>query len=64
MNLVAGVTTFPVPASLDPSLERSEDTAYQMETQGWGDLAVVLQRNLTISQGLHMVEALLLVLRV
>ena len=33
-----------------------------METVGQGDLAVVLTRNLTISQGLHAVDALLLVL--
>ena len=33
-----------------------------MEAQGWGDLAVVLWRNLAISQGLHAVNTLLLVL--
>ena len=33
-----------------------------MEVRGWRDLAVVLQRNLVISQGLHMVDTLLLML--
>ena len=64
MNLVAGVMTFPVPAGLDVSLTRSEDTVYRMEARGWGDLAVVLQRNLVISWGLHVVDTLLLALRV
>ena len=36
----------------------------QMEAQGQGDLAVVLQRNLMISWGLCMVDTLLLVLHV
>ena len=35
-----------------------------MEVQGRGDLAVVLWRNLLISWGLHVVNALLLVLHV
>ena len=35
-----------------------------MEAQGRGDLAAVLQRNLVISWGLCMVDALLLVLHV
>ena len=64
MNLVAGVTTFPVPARLDLSLARSEDVVHQMEAQGWGDLAAVLWRNLAISQGLHTVNTLLLTLHV
>ena len=62
MNLVAGVTTFPVPAGFDTSLARSEDVVRQMETVSQGDLAVVLTRNLVISQGLHVVDALLLAL--
>ena len=62
MNLVAGVTTFPVPARLDLSLARSEDVVHQMEAQGWGDLAAVLWRNLVISQGLCSANALLLML--
>ena len=33
-----------------------------MEAQGQGDLAAVLMRNLAISQGLHVVDALLLTL--
>ena len=33
-----------------------------MEAQGWGDLAVVLWRNLVISRGLCTVDALLLTL--
>ena len=35
-----------------------------MEAQGWGDLAVVLWRNLAISRGLCAVDALLLALHV
>ena len=35
-----------------------------METQGWGDLAAVLRRNLVISRGLRAVDALLLALHV
>ena len=62
MNLVAGVTNFPVPVGLDVSLERSKDMVHRMEAQGWGDLAAVLQRSLVISWGLHTVNALLLVL--
>ena len=64
MSLVAGAQTFPVPVGRDLSLERSKDTVHQMEAQGWGDLAVVLWRNLAISQGLHVVDALLLTLHV
>ena len=64
MNLVAGVTNFPVPVGLDVSLKRSKDMVHRMEAQGWGDLAAVLQRNLVISRGLCMVDALLLVLHV
>ena len=64
MNLVAGVTTFPVRAGFDVSLTRSEDAVRQMETVGRGDLAAVLTRNLAISRGLRAVDALLLTLRV
>ena len=35
-----------------------------MKAVGQGDLAVVLTRNLAISRGLHMVDTLLLTLRV
>ena len=35
-----------------------------MEAQGLGDLAAVLTRNLAISQGLHVVDALLLTLHI
>ena len=35
-----------------------------MEAVGWGDLAAVLARNLVITRGLRVVDALLLVLRV
>ena len=62
MNLVAGVMTFPVLAGFDASLARSEDVVCQMEAVSQGDLAVVLTRNLVISQDLHAVDALLLVL--
>ena len=64
MNLVAGATTFPVPAGFNMSLTRSEDVVCQMEAVGQGDLTVVLTRNLVISRGLHAVDALLLSLRV
>ena len=64
MNLVAGVMTFPVLAGFDASLARSEDAVRQMEAVGQGDLAAVLTRNLAISQGLCVVDALLLTLRV
>ena len=64
MNLVAGVMTFPVPAGFDVSLARSEDTVHRMEAVSQRDLTVVLTRNLVISQGLHVVDALLLMLHV
>ena len=56
--------TFPVLAGFNMSLTRSEDVVRQMEAVSQGDLAVVLTRNLVISQSLHAVDALLLVLRV
>ena len=56
--------TFPVPAGSDTSLTRSEDVVCQMEAVGQGDLAAVLTRNLAISQGLCVVDALLLMLYV
>ena len=62
MNLVAGVMTFPVLVGFDVSLARSEDAVCRMEAVGQGDLAVVLTRNLAISQGLRVVDALLLAL--
>ena len=62
MNLVAGATTFPVPAGFNMSLTRSEDAIHQMEAVSQGDLAVALMRNLAISRGLHTVDTLLLVL--
>ena len=62
MNLVGGVMTFPVPVGFDVSLTRSEDAVHQMEAVSQGDLAAVLMRNLAISRGLHVVDALLLVL--
>ena len=62
MNLVAGVTTFPVLAGFDKSLTRSEDAVHRMEAVSQGILAVVLTRNLAISRGLHAVDALLLAL--
>ena len=64
MNLVAGVTTFPVPAGFNGSLARSEDVVCRMEAVGQGNLAVVLTRNLVISRGLRAVDALLLALHV
>ena len=62
MNLVDGATTFPVPVGNDASLARSEDVARHMEAVSQEDLAVVLARNLVITQGLCAVDALLLVL--
>ena len=62
MNLVDGVTTFPVLVGNDASLARSEDVARRMEAVGRGDLAVVVARNLSITRGLCAVDALLLML--
>ena len=56
--------TFPVLAGFNVSLTRSEDVVCQMEAVSQGDLAVVLTRNLVISQSLHAVDALLLMLHV
>ena len=64
MNLVDGVTTFPVPVGSDASLTRSEDAARRMAAVGRGDLAVVLVRNLSITRSIRVMDALLLVLRV
>ena len=64
MNLVAGVTTFPVSARFSASLARSEDAVHQMEAVSQGDLAAVLTRNLAISRGFCAVDTLLLVLHV
>ena len=64
MNLVAGVMTFPVLVGFNMSLARSEDVVHRMESVGQGDLAAVLMRNLAISRGLHVVDALLLALHV
>ena len=58
MNLVDGVTTFPVQAGFDTSLARLEDAVCCMEAVGQDDLAAVLMRNLVISRGLHAVDAL------
>ena len=62
MNLVADVTTFPVLAGFNTSLAGSKDVVCRMEAVGQGDLAAVLTRNLAISQGLCVVDALLLAL--
>ena len=64
MNLVDGVMTFPVPVRSDASLARSEDAVRRMEAVGWGDLAAVVARNLSMTRSLCAVDALLLVLRV
>ena len=64
MNLVDGATTFPVPVGNNTSLARSEDMVHRMEAVGQGDLAVVVVRNLLITQSLHAVDALLLMFRV
>ena len=62
MNLVDGVTTFPVPVGNDASLTRSEDVVRRMEAVGRGDLATVVVRNLSMTRSLRAVDALLLVL--
>ena len=64
MNLVDGVTTFPVPVGHNTSLARSEDTVRRMEAVGRGDLAAVVARNLSMTRSLHAVDTLLLMLRV
>ena len=64
MNLVDGAMTFPVPVGNDASLARSEDMACCMEAVGRGNLAAGLARNLAITRGLCVVDALLLMLRV
>ena len=60
MRLVGGTTTFPVPVRGNNSLKRSKAALQQMETQGWGNLAAVVQRNLSITRGICTVDALLL----
>ena len=64
MNLVDGVTTFPVPVGNDASLTRSEDAVRRMAAVGWGDLAAVVVRNLLITRSVRAMDTLLLVLRV
>ena len=64
MNLVDGVTTFPVPVGNDVSLARSEDVVHHMAAVGRGNLAAVVARNLSITRSIRAVDALLLVLRV
>ena len=44
------------------SLARSEDVVCRMEAVSWGNLAVVVARNLSITRSLRAVDALLLVL--
>ena len=62
MNLVDGVTTFPVLVGSDASLARSEDAAHRMVAVSWGDLAAVVVRNLSITRSIHAMDALLLML--
>ena len=64
MNLVDGVMTFPVLVGNDASLARSEDVVRHMEAVSWGDLAVVVARNLAMTRSLRAVDTLLLVLHV
>ena len=49
MNLVDGVTTFPVPVRNDVSLARSEDAVHRIEAVGRGNLAAVVARNLSMT---------------
>ena len=62
MNLVDGVTTFPVPVGRDVSLTRSEDAVRHMEAVGRADLAAVVARNLSITRSIRAMDALLLIL--
>ena len=62
MNLVDGVTTFPVLVGSNTSLTRSEDVAHRMAAVGQGDLAAVVARNLSITRSICVMDALLLVL--
>ena len=64
MNLVDGVTTFPVLVGNNASLARSKDAVCCMEAVSRGDLAAVVVRNLLITRSLCAVDALLLVLHV
>ena len=64
MNLVDGVTTFPVPVGNNASLARSEDAARRMVAVGRGDLAAVVARNLLITRSVRVIDTLLLVLHV
>ena len=64
MNLVDGVTTFPVPVGNNASLTRPEDAARCMVAVGRDDLAAVVARNLSITRSLRVVDTLLLVLHV
>ena len=62
MNLVDGVTTFPVPVGSNVSLTRSEATVHCMEAVGWANLAAVIARNLSMTRSLRVVDTLLLML--
>ena len=62
MNLVDGVTTFPVPVGNNTSLARPEDVARCMAAVGRDNLAAVVARNLVITRGLRAVDTLLLML--
>ena len=64
MNLVDGVTTFPVPVGNDASLARSEDAVRRMAAVGRDDLAAVVARNLSITRSIRTIDPLLLVLHV
>ena len=64
MNLVDGAMTLPVPVGSNVSLTRSEDAVHCMEAVGWGNLAAVVARNLSMTRSLRAVDALLLMLRV
>ena len=64
MNLVDGVTTFPVLVGNNASLARSEDMVRRMEAVGQADLAAVVVGNLSMTRSLRVVDALLLMLHV
>ena len=56
MNLVDGVATFPVLVGNDTSLARSEDASRRMAAVGQGNLAAVLERNLSITRSVHAMD--------
>lgn len=59
VNLVGGVEIFPIPIGIGESLKRSQAVILHMEAVGCWDVAIMVQRNLSISHGLQAVDTLL-----